>query len=141
MENTKFASAEDYSERYYDIIAKDNDPQVAMVLDRITDRAKTRFEYEKLESAFGPYADADFFVYETLCKLNAGQSVDLIAGRFFAELMMTGMVTGLDDIKQVVQEIKDKCGIEIFVLGIAGDMMFGQNLPPTDVLLSIENLL
>lgn len=80
-------------------------------------------------------------MYETLCKLNAGQSVELIAGQFFAELAMTGMATEFDDIKRVVQEIKDKCGIEVFVMGIAGDMMFGQNHSPTDVLLSIEKLL
>lgn len=141
MENTKFDSTEDGCERYYDIIAKDNDPEVARVLDRITDSAKTRFEYENLKSAFEPYADADFFVYETLCKLNAGQSVELIAGQFFAELTMTGMATEFDDIKLVVQEIKDKCGIEVFVLGIAGEMMFGQNHSPTHVLLSIEKLL
>lgn len=69
-----------------------------MVLDRITDSAKTRFDYEGLESACGHYVGADSFVYLTLHKLNSGQSVDLIADRFLAESMMTGTATELDDI-------------------------------------------
>lgn len=42
-----------------------NNLEVEMVLDRITDSAKTRFDYEGLEFAFGHYVGADSF-----CVLN-----------------------------------------------------------------------
>ena len=42
-------------EKYYEIIPKDDDPEVAIVLDRITDSAKKKIDFNALEEALNPY--------------------------------------------------------------------------------------
>ena len=56
-------------ELYYRIIPKDNDPEVAEVLDFITNTAKRHFDYSAMEKVFNPIADSDFFLFQTLVVL------------------------------------------------------------------------
>lgn len=58
---------------YYKITPKDNDPEVANVLDLITNSAKRRFDYGALENAFIQISDSDFFLSHTLVVLSSKQ--------------------------------------------------------------------
>lgn len=128
-------------EEYYEVIPKDDDPEVAIVLDRITDSAKRRIDYKTLEETMVPYIDPDFFVYETLCHLNNNETSEVIATRSFSEIMMQGFMLDKDYILEVVNSIKDNCQIEMYVLQLAGSMIFADGADPMMVLASLEGML
>ena len=129
-------------EKYYEIIPKDDDPEVAIVLDRITESAKKKIDFNALEEALNPYLDPDFFVYETLCSLNNNETPQVIAARFFAESLMQGFVPGNKDFfVDIVQRITDNCKVEIYVLQLAATMMFTDGCNPAMVLVNLERLL
>lgn len=128
-------------ERYYKIIPKDNDPEVAEVLDFITDTAKRQFDYSALEMAFNPIADSDFFLFQILVVLANKQNKTHFIGQTHVEFLMSGRMIEMGDIKKLVDEIEQKCNIEVFAMGMAADLMFNQGWPPLDVLTNISQLL
>ena len=129
-------------EKYYEIIPKDDDPEVAIVLDRITDSAKKRIDFSALEEALEPFIDSDFFVYETLCRLNNNEEPEIIAASTLAEIMMQGFVPDNQDfIAEAINNIKDNCKVEMHVLQLAGSMIFAHGDNPIIVLANIERFL
>lgn len=77
-------------ERYYRIIPKDNDPEVAEVLDFITNTAKRQFDYPALEKEFNPIVDPDFFLFQCLVVLANKQDKTHFIGQTYAEFLMSG---------------------------------------------------
>ena len=128
-------------ERYYKIIPKDNDPEVAKVLDFITNTAKRHFDYYAMEKSFNPIADPDFFLFQTLVVLANKQNKVHFIGQTHVEFLMSGRMIEMGDIKKLVDEIEQKCNIEVFAMGMATDLMFNQGWPPLDVLTNISQLL
>lgn len=128
-------------ERYYRIIPKDNDPEVAAVLNYITDTAKRQFDYPALEKGFNPIADPDFFLFHTLIMLANKQDKTHFIGQTHAEFLMSGYAIEMNMLKKLVDEIERKCNVEVFAMGMAADLMFKQGWPPLSVLINISQLL
>lgn len=128
-------------ERYYKITPKDNDPEVAVVLDVITDKAKRQFDYAALEKGFNPIADPDFFLFQTLVVLANKQDKMQFIGKTHAEFIMSGYMIEFATLQKLVDEIEQKCNIEVFAMGMAANQMFGQGWPPAAVLTTISQLL
>lgn len=128
-------------DRYYEIIPKDNDSEVASVLDFITDKAKRQFDYAGLEKGFNPIADPDFFLFNTLVVLANKQDKLHFIGQTHAEFLMSGRMIEMGDIKKLVDEIEQKCNVEVFAMRMATDLMFSQGWLPSDVLTNISQFL
>lgn len=128
-------------ERYYEIIPKDNDPEVASVLDFITDKAKRQFDYAGLEKGFNLIADPDFFLFNTLVVLANKQDKLHFIGQTHAEFILSGYMIEFAALQKLVDEIEQKCNIEVFAMGMAADLMFSQGWHPSDVLTNISQLL
>lgn len=129
-------------EKYYEIIPKDDDPEVAIVLDRITDSAKKRIDFSTLKEALEPFIDSDFFVYETLCRLNNNEEPEIITASILAEIMMQGFVPDNQDfIAEAINNIKDNCKVEMYALQLAVTMIFAHGDNPTMVLANLERFL
>ena len=132
----------DIIEKYYEIIPKDDDPDVAIVLNRITDSAKKRIDFKALEETMEQYIDPDFFVYEALCHLNNNETPEIIAARTFTEMMMQGFVPDSQDfIIEAVNSINDNCQVEMYALQLAGSLMFADGADPMMVLANIDRML
>lgn len=131
----------DVIEKYYEIIPKDDDHEVAIVLDRITDSAKRRIDFKAFEESIGPYIDPDFFVYETLCRLNNNETPEIIAARTCAEVMMQGFVLDEKFIIETVNSINDNCQVELYALKLACSLMFADGADPMMVLANLERML
>ena len=131
----------DVIETYSEIVPKDDDPDVAIDLDRITDSAKKRIDFKALEDAIGPYFDPDFFVYETLCHLNNNERPEIIAARTCAEVMMQGFVLDEKFIIEAVNSINDNCQVELYALKLACFLMFAYGADPMMVLANLERML
>ena len=129
------------SEIYYEIIPKDNDPEVAEVLDFITNRAKTQFNYKEMSELFNPIVDPDFFLFQCLIVINQKKGKEKLLGETFNEFIFKGFMMELEQLKTFMSEIEDKCKLEAFAMGMAADLMFHQGWRPSDVLINIKQLL
>ena len=129
------------SEIYYEIIPKDNDPEVAEVLDFITNRAKTQFNYQEMANAFNPVVDPDFFLFQCLIVINQKSGKEKLLGETFNEFIFKGFMMELEQLKTFMSEIEHKCNLEAFAMGMAADLMFHQGWRPSDVLINIKQLL
>ena len=127
-------------ERYYKIIPKDNDPEVALVLDYITDSAKRHFNYKQMEEDLNPVIDPDFFLFQMLVAINTKQ-VTKVLGETFNEVLMLGFIIEMEELQRIAKEIEDNCKMEPFVMGMAADLMFNQGWHPADVLVNMSQLL
>lgn len=127
-------------DKIYKIIPKDKDPEVAFVLDYITDSAKRRFNYSELEEAFNPVVDPDFFLFQMLVAINTKQ-VTKILGQTYFEFITMGYMMEMSDLEKFAKVIEDNCKMEPFVMGMAADLMFHQSWPPCDALVNVMQLL
>lgn len=129
------------TEKYYKIIPKDNDPEVAKVLDFITNSAKKRFDYEKMANAFNPVVDHDFFLFQNILVNNTKEGKEKLLGETFNEFIMSGVVMEVSQLQGFMKQIEESCKLESFAMGMATDLMFHQGWHPQDVLTNITQLL
>lgn len=128
------------SDKLYKIIPKDNDPEVAIVLDYITDSAKRRFDYKSMEEALNPVIDPDFFLFQMIVAINT-KRITQVLGETFNEVLMMGYMIEMEQLQMLAKEIEDNCKMEPFVMGMAADLMFHQGWKPSDALINVMQLL
>lgn len=125
----------------YQVIPKDNDPDVASVFDFITNRAKRQFDYSNLEQMFEPVVDPDFFLFQNLVVNGAKESKMRLFSETFFEFMGMGYMIDQDKLQAIMTEIEKSCGFEAYVMSIVADLMFHQGWSPTDAHFSVIQLL
>lgn len=125
----------------YQVIPKDNDPDVASVFDFITNRAKRQFDYSNLEQMFEPVVDPDFFLFQNLVVNGAKESKMRLFSETFFEFMGMGYMIDQDKLQAIMTEIEKSCGFEAYVMSIVADLMFHQGWNPTDAHFSVIQLL
>lgn len=129
------------SNSLYQVIPKDNDPDVASVLDFITNCAKRHFDYSNLEQIFEPLVDPDFFLFQNLVVNGAKQDKIRLFSETFFEFMQKGYMVVQDKLQEIMTDIENNCGYEAYVMSIAADLMFHQGWSPADAHLSVMQLL
>ncbi len=127
-------------DKIYKIIPKDKDPEVAIVLDYITDSAKRHFNYKQMEEDLNPVIDPDFFLFQILVAINT-KRITQVLGETFNEVLMLGYIIEMEELQRIAKEIEDNCKMEPFVMGMAADLMFNQGRAPCDALINVMQLL
>lgn len=73
-----------------------------------------------------------------LIGISSGDNDDIIAGKAFAELMMTGFALDIESIKEMCKNTREKCQKQLLGLQIAFDSIRKYNCSALDALSQIE---
>lgn len=114
-----------------------------IVWDRITDSAKTRFDYDALVSAFdevGNAAMAENLLFQILVGLATEKDEEILAAELTSQLMILGIEVGDDSILELIREIRPSAVKEVLATEMAL-ALFHEGNDPIDVLAAISSVL
>lgn len=107
----QFGIEDVYDEEVY--CDKDNDNEYEIVLNEVSKSALKTIGVENIDE------QSINIMGTILIGISSKESDDAIAGRAFAQLLMSGYMLPMDDIKAMCKEARDKCKKQLFGLQIA----------------------
>jgi len=113
------------------------------VWNKITDSAKTRFDYEELVSAFGEIGDsqmAENLLFQILLGLAVEDDEETLAAKLTSQLIVLGIGVGDGSMLELIREIRPAVVKEVLATKVALTG-FRDGNDPNDVLVTVSSLL
>ena len=85
------------------------------------------------------YSHKDYFASVLFGILN-GDNDNLIVAKILPQILLSGFIIKKEDLLEMVRRARDKCKMELFVLGIAVDLL-NHGERPDIVLLKVKQML
>lgn len=113
-----------------------------IIWDTITNKAKTRFDFEKFAKKFSELDEnmADIILFQIIVGFASNEKEEIIAAKLFSNFLLTGFIWDKKEIDKFLSDKKDVLKIEIYVTQLANDLLRNGN-DPVSVLNSVNQLL
>ncbi|WP_445956550.1 hypothetical protein [Yeosuana sp.] len=113
-----------------------------LIWDTITNSAKTKFDYVTFSKDFNEIDDeiADNILFKLIIELASGETKETISNKIYMDVLMLGFKWDKAEIDEFIKDKDLALKLEIYVAGLANDML-QQGNSTKSVLNSINTLL